>query len=193
MTARTLDKARLDALSFDALERWLVRTGWRREFHDPQRFSQYIKYRTPPASDGEPEVVDVLHRVTPDYALCMRNALAVLELVEGRSAQMIIDDIEAAPGGEVSDTLASLRQALWSRQDVVGALTLVGQFEAYLPSDLPAAAGVARALIKQVGRALVGGDIDDRDSTARVVLHALQTTGLLTPVGIVRSVGFEGV
>ena len=72
MSARTLDRARLQSLRAEALERWLVCTGWRREFHDPAEFSQYIKYdREPHAPDDEPEpgVTGVLVEDSSDGAV----------------------------------------------------------------------------------------------------------------------------
>ena len=179
MTARTLDKKRLQNLRADLLESWLRRTGWTREYHDPAKFSQYIKHRDPPATDGEPEVVDVLHRETPDYALCMRTALGVLELVEGRPAEAILDDIEAPPGDRTAASLSRLREVLLDREDTSDAVEIVDRLQQLIEHVSPLAPAMATSLIEEVCRVVGAVHSDGGLSTSRVVLEALRHLGVV--------------
>lgn len=179
MSARPLDKPRLLALRGEVLARWLQRTGWTRELEVPGRFTQYVKHREPRAADGEPEVVDVLHRVTPDYAACMRTALATLSLVEGRPAEVILDDIEAQEASKPIETLARLRERLVQREGCDEAIAIVDRMPWLLAGDVSTAASAARHVIDLVSRAVVGVHADEDVSTAALLVDALRGTDAL--------------
>ncbi len=181
MSARTLDQARLQSLRAEALERWLVCTGWRREFHDPAEFSQYIKYdREPHAPDDEPHVVDVLHRRYRDYAARMRDALATLETVERRPAEEILRDLETPPEESPESSLDALRETLRHHPQWAELVGLVDRLEEALGTSPSSAGQTAHYLIDQVCRHTVGGYADDGIPTARLVIEALQRVAVPT-------------